>query len=107
MDAYWYTRIHYLVGVWRGFLLSPPQPPETWVAPIYSMHHLLNFISGSTVIAKIMHEFINLVIPCLSLDVEPVVSLSKPPFRAWIYVIVVHLHTGEKCLFALTPTDAT
>ena len=61
-----------------------------------SIYHLFDFILGFAVVAKAVHEGMNLVIFC----------------HSWVciergYIIVVHLHAQGKCLSADTPMDST
>ena len=58
-----------------------------------SIYHLFDFILGFAVVAKAVHEDMNLVIFC----------------HSWVriergYIIVVRLHAQGKCLSADTPT---
>ena len=50
-----------------------------------SIHHLFHFILGSAVVARTVHETMNLVILCHSLDVGPVLRLGGPSYGARIH----------------------
>ena len=87
-----YAGMHCPVGVSGAFSSTRLDPRDTGRSR--SIHYLLNYVPGSATVAKTMHEIMNLVMLCHSLDVGSVLQLRTE--RG--YIIVVRLHAEGNCL---------